>query len=67
MSPTITSAERHDARALAAIGIGVLLFQLCRDRLHIGQRGLHRDAILEPRYSVESCGSFAEVTLELAA
>ena len=53
MSPTIDFGQRQHARALTAIGVGILLFQLLRDQLHVRQRGLNRDAILEPRYAEE--------------
>ena len=46
MSPTITSAESIDAGALIAVRVGILRFELLRDRLHLGARGLDRRAIL---------------------
>ncbi len=53
--------QGDDGRALAAIGVGVLGFQTLRDGFHVGQRGLQRDAVLEPADSVEPVAAPPEI------
>src|ERR1700723_3069138 len=55
--------QRQHTGALIAIVVGILQFQLPRNRLHLGAGHLHRDAILEPSDSVEVVAAAAERAL----
>ncbi len=53
--------QGHHARALIAVGVGVLRFELSGDRLHLGKGSRDRSPILQPAYSVEKVAAAPQV------
>jgi hypothetical protein len=53
--------QRRDVGALAPIGVGIFLLQLCGDGSDVGQGGLQGDAVLEARHAVHAVAAAALV------
>ena len=57
--------ERCDESALVAIGVGIFVFELLRDRCNVGERLLQGHAVFEARDTVSPVAAAAEIAVAI--